>query len=173
MLAPHLVDIYIRAMGYDPAMSDSRISAWRHNSRNRDFHAFAAVRDRAVVGVAYGFRSNTTQWWFNQVYHGVRQSYGPQSPQLDILADYFELSEIHVDPAYQGRGIGRRLITALIDAAPTHILLSTPETAGENNRAFSLYRSLGFEDLLRDFRFLGDSRPFAVLYLPRDTGAAG
>ncbi|WP_151530459.1 MULTISPECIES: GNAT family N-acetyltransferase [Corynebacterium] len=166
MLTPHLVDIYIRAMGYDPTLADSRVSAWRHNSRNRDFHAFIAVHDRSIVGVVYGFRSNSTQWWFNQVYHGVRQTYGAHSPQLDTLNDYVELSEIHVDPAYQGRGIGRRLIKAFIDAAPTHILLSTPETAGENNRAFGLYRSLDFQDLLRNFRFLGDSRPFAVLYLP-------
>ena len=43
------------------------------------------------------------------------------------------------------------------------MLLSTPEVAGEDNRAWRLYRRLGFEDVLRDFTFAGDRRPFAVL----------
>ena len=43
------------------------------------------------------------------------------------------------------------------------VLLSTPEVAAEANRAWRLYRRLGFTDVLRDFHFAGDSRPFAVL----------
>jgi ribosomal protein S18 acetylase RimI-like enzyme len=40
------------------------------------------------------------------------------------------------------------------------MLLSTPE--GEN-RAWRLYRRLGFGDVLRHYRFTGDPRPFGVL----------
>jgi ribosomal protein S18 acetylase RimI-like enzyme len=40
------------------------------------------------------------------------------------------------------------------------MLLSTPE--GEN-RAWRLYRRLGFTDVLRNYRFTGDPRPFGVL----------
>jgi len=40
------------------------------------------------------------------------------------------------------------------------MLLSTPE--GEN-RAWRLYRRLGFGDVLRNYRFTGDPRPFGVL----------
>jgi ribosomal protein S18 acetylase RimI-like enzyme len=40
------------------------------------------------------------------------------------------------------------------------VLLSTPEAT---NRAWRLYRRLGFVDVLRDFRFTGDPRPFGVL----------
>ena len=43
------------------------------------------------------------------------------------------------------------------------MLLSTPEVPGEDNRAWQLYRRMGFEDVLRRFTFLGDSRRFAVL----------
>ena len=42
-------------------------------------------------------------------------------------------------------------------------MLSTPEVAQEDNRAWRLYRRLGFEDVLRHFTFAGDRRPFAVL----------
>ena len=40
------------------------------------------------------------------------------------------------------------------------VLLSTPEG---DTRAWRLYRSLGFVDLLRHYLFPGDARPFAVL----------
>lgn len=164
MAAPHLVDIYVTAMGYDTALIPSRIKAWRLNSRNQDFHAFVAVVDRRVVGVAYGFQGNPHQWWFNQVYHGVRQHYGHNSPEVKMMRHYFEVSEIHVAPEFQGRGIGARLLRALLAAASSpHVLLSTPEVAGEANSAFHLYRAHGFSDLLRYFLFRGDSRPFAVL----------
>ena len=58
------------------------------------------------------------------------------------------------------------------------MLLSTPEYgARPPGRAWRLYRRLGFRDVLRDHRFTGDSRPFAVLgrELPLDppTPAAG
>ena len=44
------------------------------------------------------------------------------------------------------------------------MLLSTPEHgAAPPGRAWRLYRRLGFRDVLRDHRFTGDSRPFAVL----------
>ena len=50
---------------------------------------------------------------------------------------------------------------AVADGRPErHMLLSTPE--GEN-RAWRLYRRLGFGDVLRNYRFTGDPRPFGVL----------
>jgi ribosomal protein S18 acetylase RimI-like enzyme len=53
-------------------------------------------------------------------------------------------------------------------------VLSTPEAPAEDSRAWRLYRRLGFVDLLRQFHFPGDDRPFAVLGrpLPLDVPAA-
>ena len=45
----------------------------------------------------------------------------------------------------------------------TNVLLSTPEINGEANRAWRLYRRLGFADVIRDYHFAGDPRPFAIL----------
>ena len=42
-------------------------------------------------------------------------------------------------------------------------LLSTPEADEQTSRAWRLYRRFGFVDVLRDFRFPGDERPFGVL----------
>jgi ribosomal protein S18 acetylase RimI-like enzyme len=51
----------------------------------------------------------------------------------------------------------RTLVEGLTQSA---VLLSTPEG---DTRAWRLYRSVGFVDLIRDHLFPGDSRPFAVL----------
>lgn len=73
---------------------------------------------------------------------------------------------MHVAPRAQGRGLGRAMLTELLRNAPASwALLSTPEVPGEDNAAFGLYRSFGFTDILRDFYYAGDPRPFAVLGL--------
>ena len=43
------------------------------------------------------------------------------------------------------------------------MLLSTPEINGEANRAWRLYRRLGFTDVIRGYHFAGDPRAFAIL----------
>jgi ribosomal protein S18 acetylase RimI-like enzyme len=85
----------------------------------------------------------------------------PPEAAADWLNEAFELSELHVLPEHQGRGIGRRLLTSLgNEIAHRSMLLSTPDA---DTRAFALYRRFGFVDLARHYLFPGDSRPFAVL----------
>lgn len=162
-LAPELVDLYLDAMGYPAAMRLQRIKVWRRECAYPGFSSVIATESEGgaeyITGLAYGFSANSRTWWHQQVAHGVQ----PRG-RLDILDDYFELAEIHVDRRRQGRGIGRRLATELLAHQPhRRVLLSTPEVEGEANAAFHLYRNLGFYDVLRNFRFDGDARPFAVL----------
>ena len=51
----------------------------------------------------------------------------------------------------------------LADRIESHVLLSTPEINGEGNRAWRLYRRLGFTDVIRGYHFAGDPRAFAIL----------
>lgn len=82
----------------------------------------------------------------------------------DVLGDYFELTELHVHPDAQGHRIGEALLLRLLADRPERtVLLSTPEVPEEDNRAWRLYRRLGFRDVVRRFVFTGDARPFAVL----------
>ncbi|MBG6121975.1 GNAT family N-acetyltransferase [Corynebacterium aquatimens] len=188
--SPHLVDIHLRAMGYPPSMKDQRMRSWRNDVFNRGFVAYIAceTRDESVadpqpageefvVGVAYGFLGNPDLWWDQQLRRGLLESKwypsvsapdGPRGPVRgdfpEFVRSYFEVAEIHVLPEAQGKGIGRTLLTTLLDGVPArHALLSTPEVAGEQNSAFGLYRSLGFQDVLRNFMYAGDHRPFAIL----------
>lgn len=161
---PALLDIYVRAMGYPPGTAPARAPLWSDHARRDGFRCVAAVTDdRVIVGMGYGYLGRPGQWWYQQVQRGLAaRAETADSPFLpSVLQDYFELTELHVHPDHQGAGLGEALLRALVGTVTAgHVMLSTPE--GEN-RAWRLYRRLGFGDVLRDFLFTGDSRPFAVL----------
>ena len=168
MLAPELVDIYLTAMDYDPAIRMQRVAVWRREVIWPGFSAFVALRHRGsqpeIVGIAYGFLGSRDRWWDRQLIRGLRQHGGPTTKQYEMLNDYFEVAEVHVHPSHQGTGIGQRMLRELLNStSATWALLSTPEVPGESNRAFGLYRKMGFDDILRDFHYEGDPRAFAVL----------
>ncbi|MFT3900337.1 MAG: N-acetyltransferase [Gordonia sp. (in: high G+C Gram-positive bacteria)] len=143
-----------------------RRSAAAHSLRQRHLghHLDSADRADVLVGIAYGYRGAPDQWWNQQLRIGLRQAGYPADRAAHLLADYFELTELHVHPDAQGHGVGQALLANLLaDRPESRVLLSTPEVAGENNRAWSLYRRFGFGDVLRNFTFAGDPRPFAFL----------
>jgi ribosomal protein S18 acetylase RimI-like enzyme len=123
------------------------------------------------VGIAYGYRGAPGQWWHEQVRRGIgeHRRLGDGGPAAEFwLGDYFELTEVHVRPDCQGQGIGEQLIRRLLAGVRADkVLLSTPEGP---SRAWNLYGRLGFQDVLRNYRFTGDPRPFGVLgrSLPMD-----
>ncbi|MFD5867686.1 GNAT family N-acetyltransferase [Corynebacterium sp. NPDC060344] len=172
------VSLYVGAMGYDPSIVDARVLAWARARHEPGWSAVAAVAhpedvaphvalaDPAfpLAGIAYCQQGTSTQWWHVQVRAGLAARRTPIHAARDILGDYVELAEIHVDPGHQGARIGERLLHELMRGRPERrVLLSTPEVPAEANRAWRLYRRLGFTDVLRNFHFAGDSRPFAVL----------
>ncbi|MFC7479608.1 GNAT family N-acetyltransferase [Luedemannella flava] len=113
----------------------------------------------AVLGFGYGYLSHSGQWWHDQVRGAIRRG-----DRRRWLSDAYELVELHVTPTAQGHGLGTRLLRGLLDGAPGRVvLLSTPEVPDERSRAWRLYRSHGFVDVVRQMRFPGDDRPFAIL----------
>ncbi|OIN81622.1 ribosomal protein S18-alanine N-acetyltransferase [Mycobacterium malmoense] len=54
----------------------------------------------------------------------------------------YEVHTIGVDPSYQGRGIGRRLLDELLDFAAGGVVYLEVRT--DNEAAIALYRSTGF-----------------------------
>ena len=57
----------------------------------------------------------------------------------------YEIHTIGVDPAYQGRGIGRRMLDALLDIAADSVVHL--EVRVDNEPAIALYRSVGFTEV--------------------------
>jgi ribosomal protein S18 acetylase RimI-like enzyme len=151
------MEIYVRAMQYPAHTGTQRAVTARRHTTNEGFQCRAALdADGSLLGFGYGYTTRPGQWWHDL----VNKAMAPEAA-ADWLTASFELSELHVMPACQGQGIGRRLITALAHGLPHRaVLLSTPDS---DTRAFRLYRHLGFVDLARHYLFPGDSRPFAVL----------
>lgn len=167
--------VYVDAMRYPRGTEDQRASMWLEHTRRRGWKAVAAIEDPEdtdgttptagpLLGVAYGYCGAPDQWWQQQVVAGLRRSGADQAHIADLMNSYFELTELHIHPRAQGRGLGEALVRRLLDdRGEQHVLLSTPEINGEANRAWRLYRRLGFTDVIRGYHFAGDPRAFAIL----------
>jgi len=155
--------VYVCAMGYPLSTARSRRSLWLDHIRRPGWRAVGSMDANGdLLGIAYGYIGAPGQWWFEEVRRGLR---GLRSERQAWLADYFELTELHVRPESQGQGVGEALLRGLLAGTDrARVLLSTPESVpGQPRRAWQLYRRVGFVDVLREHRFTGDARPFAVL----------
>lgn len=153
--------LYVHAMGYSEWTAEQRAPMWLSHMLRAGWRCVGALNGRdELIGIAYGYLGTQGQWWHEQVRRGLVKAAGRTTAER-WMSDYFELTELHVRPDAQGGGIGERLLRNLLDGVDARrVLLSTPE--GEN-RAWRLYRRLGFTDVLRHHIFNGDARPFAVL----------
>ncbi len=171
--------IYVSAMGYPRGTEQHRAPMWAEHSLRPGWRAVAALGEPTadsassppsappLLGIAYGYRGARRQWWCEEVRAGLLGRSSSAGGVDSLLDGYFELTELHVLPQAQGLGLGEQLLRRLLaDRTEPMVLLSTPEVPDENNRAWQLYRRLGFTDVLRDFTFAGDARPFAVLGRP-------
>jgi ribosomal protein S18 acetylase RimI-like enzyme len=173
------LSVYVDAMRYPPGTENQRAAMWLEHTRRRGWQAVAAVEfdtpagdtpstaelsDAPLLGVAYGYCGAPDQWWQQQVVAGLQRSGFPGPEIARLMSSYFELTELHILPRAQGQGLGEALARRLLaDRGEANVLLSTPETNGEANRAWRLYRRLGFTDVIRGYHFTGDPRAFAIL----------
>ncbi|MEU6221368.1 GNAT family N-acetyltransferase [Streptomyces sp. NPDC047022] len=119
----------------------------------------ATTGDGRLVGFVYGMPNDRTHWWSTVV-----QPYLRLQGNDAWLDDAFVITELHVHPQYQNRGIGRALITTITDgAAQPRSILSAIDT---ESPARGLYRSLGYTDLARRVLFPSAPKPYAVMGAP-------
>jgi ribosomal protein S18 acetylase RimI-like enzyme len=113
-----------------------------------------------AVGFAYGFHGERGQWWHDLVRGALAASHSTAEAQR-WMSDSFEIAEVHVDPGYQGHGIGHAMMLSLAAGRLEQTaVLSTPDA---DTRARRLYHRLGFADLLTAFSFPGGGPPYAVM----------
>lgn len=156
-----VMGVYAAAFGEDPA-GQRAISA-RH-ATYPDFACAAASDGGQLLGFCYGTAGERGQWWHDRVVPAASQR-----AREEWFDDYFGVAELAVRPDAQGRGLGRELVRALL-AAPavrrhSRVLLMTDM---DNAVALALYASLGFEDVLTDFRFSAAGTPKRVMGLRLD-----
>jgi ribosomal protein S18 acetylase RimI-like enzyme len=174
--------VYVEAMRYPRGTENQRAAMWLEHVRRHGWQGVAAVEaeapagpgaqppsaaelsDAPLLGVAYGYPGAPGQWWQQQVVLGLQRGGSPPQEIAQLMNSYFELTELHIHPRAQGRGLGEALARRLLAGrAEKNVLLSTPEINGEPNRAWRLYRRLGFTDVIRRYHFAGDPRAFAIL----------
>ncbi|MCW2679129.1 MAG: GCN5-related N-acetyltransferase, partial [Frankiales bacterium] len=148
-----------------PEAARSRRSILTSHLDREGLRAVAGYDGDRLVGIAYGYLGRRGQWWHDQ----VRAALTTEVAQT-WLESAFEVCELHVRPALHGTGLGRDLLLALLSGTPARTaVLTTPDA---ETRARRFYRRGGWVDLVRDLRFPGDPRTFAVLGLGLPAGAA-
>ncbi|MDF6018475.1 GNAT family N-acetyltransferase [Streptomyces sp. JH34] len=158
------VDEALTVQAHAFGLSQDEIDVRRHivlrhldDPRARSFGAVAA--DGRLVGFVYGLPNSRAHWWSTVVepYLRVTGSEG-------WLDDSFVITELHVHPEFQQRGIGRSLITTITDTVDLpRSILSAIDT---DSPARGLYRALGYQDLARQVLFPSAPKPYAVMGAP-------
>ncbi|WP_407836988.1 GNAT family N-acetyltransferase [Streptomyces sp. DSM 116496] len=119
----------------------------------------AFTEDGGLAGFVYGMPNDRTHWW-----SGVVEPYLRAGGHEEWLDGSFVITELHVHPGFQGKGVGRALITLITDtAAEDRSILSAIDT---DSPARGLYGSLGYTDLARQVLFPSASLPYAVMGAP-------
>jgi GNAT superfamily N-acetyltransferase len=156
-----VISVYGQAMGYPAELLSIRRGHIAQHVYRAGFRAVASLDDRGtMLGFGYGYTSAPGQWWHDQV-KGMLS----REARKEWLTSCFEVVELHVRPLAQGHGLGAAQLRSLLKMATMAqtTLLSTPEADEATSRAWRLYRRFEFADVVRDFTFPGDSRPFAIL----------
>ena len=153
--------IYGEAMRRPPELVVQRREIMQSHLHRRGFRAVGALTaDGELVGFGYGYRGRAGEWWHDIVTKALSRELG-RTAAKDWLDDAFELAELHLLPAHHGAGVGRSMLTMLLDGLATRTaVLSTHD---KESPARSLYRSAGFEDLLTGFVFPGSAEVYAVM----------
>ncbi|MFD9719447.1 GNAT family N-acetyltransferase [Streptomyces sp. NPDC059076] len=143
----------------DEEIAVRRHIVYRHMLQPGAWALGAQTGTGRLVGFVYGMPNDRRHWWSTIVEPYLR------SAGIDHwLDDSFVITELHVHPDFQGRGIGRSLITAITDGVdqPRSIL----SALDIESPARGLYRSLGYQDLALQVHFPSAPSPYAVMGAP-------
>ncbi|MEV0584747.1 GNAT family N-acetyltransferase [Nonomuraea sp. NPDC050310] len=154
-----VVGVYAAAMRPPGEQLPGRTAIMRSHTAYPAFRGLLAELHGTCVGFAYGFHGASGQWWHDVVYRALSDDRGELVADA-WLGDAFELAEIHVHPDWQGKGVGRALLTRLCEGRRERsVVLSTHD---QPTIARRLYRDLGFDDLLSGFVFPGGWELYAI-----------
>ncbi|TDB86609.1 GNAT family N-acetyltransferase [Actinomadura sp. 7K534] len=164
-----MLEVYAAAMEPPNEQLPGRHTIMERHASYAGFRAFVVERRSAlpvlpgpVQGFAYGFHGTRGQWWHDVVFQALSAREGPEHAEA-WLDDTFEVAELHVRPEFQGRGLGRSLLSALCEGRPERTVVLSTLDRRPDTPARSLYRSVGMTDLLTDFEFPGGGPRYAVM----------
>ena len=122
--------------------------------------------DGNLCAFAYGWSLEQSQWWvYPPLARALRRARKPHA----LLRDAFVIGEPAVAPEVRGRGLGRALLERLLERPHAKqvpaVLILVDGSAGQ---AAVFYRTLGFADLLTEFRFSPEGQAKRVMVLAQD-----
>ncbi|MFC8452749.1 GNAT family N-acetyltransferase [Kitasatospora sp. NPDC057223] len=166
--APYALEVQAVAFGLTPEEVAVRLHIVGRHALQPGVIALGAMSGGRLVGFGYGMPNHREHWWST-----VIEPYLEEQGYGDWLDEVFAITELHVLPQFQGRGVGSGLIRTLCERSglPRSIL----SAIDAETPARRLYRSLGYRDLARAVRFPNTERPYAVMgaRLPLRAGRAG
>ena len=150
--------VFAAALEYGPV--EPRVLAFpaiaRQHAARSDFRAYGAFDGDRLIGFSEGYSSLPGQWWHDSVAARL-----PPDQRQRWLDGAFELVELHVHPAYQGRGLGGRLHDLLLEGVPNRTAVLSTRSA--ETPAMALYRKRGWLVLIDEMLFPSNAVPFRIL----------
>jgi ribosomal protein S18 acetylase RimI-like enzyme len=130
----------------------------RHLAREGFGMTTARNHEGKLVGFCYGYIGEHGQYWTDYVAARIHPSL-----EKAWLGGHFEIAELAVEADERGKGLGRALLTTLLDSrGEDRVALQTLE---KDSAALPLYESLGFTAF-------GEFENYVVLGQRRGTSAA-
>jgi ribosomal protein S18 acetylase RimI-like enzyme len=120
----------------------------------------------AMVAIAYGYLAHAGDWWSDTV-----RPHLADAGRLAAMVDAFAIAEVAVMPAYQGRGMGGRVLDELLRRVEAPRVLLGVYT--DNAVARHVYEKRGFVVLTAPFRFFAADRPYVVMGASRSPRHGG
>jgi ribosomal protein S18 acetylase RimI-like enzyme len=121
----------------------------------REGFAMTTARNAAgtLLGFCYGYIGDHGQYWTDYVAARIHPSL-----EKAWLGGHFEIAELAVDEGHRGQGLGRALLTTLLDSRGEDCIAL--QTLAASSPARSLYESIGFSAFghFDDFVVLGVRR---------------
>jgi ribosomal protein S18 acetylase RimI-like enzyme len=133
--------VYDAVFGDFPDIESWQAAVWDKHSVRDGFRLARAFDGGEPVGFAYGYTGRPGHWWTDN----ARAVLAPQVADA-WLGGHFELVSIGVLESARGRGLGRRLLDALLDGLP-HDRLLLMTTADPADPARRLYAAAGWRVL--------------------------
>lgn len=148
--------LWARAHGVPAERMRQRLEIMTRHFGYPGFAGLGAWREGRLVGFVYGFTGKPGQWWYERV-----RALMPPGMARVWLGHSFEFTELAVDPAQWGQGLGGRLHDAILERRPEPRALLT--VSADNERAQAFYLGRGWTRLLEDVRLVEAGPPLWVM----------
>ncbi|MEH7383771.1 GNAT family N-acetyltransferase [Bacillus sp. JJ1533] len=127
------------------------------HSSYKGFRGFVILsKEDKVIGFSYGYTSLPGQF-----YHELLAKEFNSEEYHNWLQDCFEFVELAVHPSYRKQGLGKMLITKLLEDVDNKTTILTTQI--DNYSARSLYESLHWKVLKEPFYPSNSKQPYVIL----------